>query len=58
MLVREFIIYNKDEGRRISKNVFTDAIKQETAAMILAWLLREIAEIRRQQMHTQQNKIN
>lgn len=53
MLIRENIKYNKGEGRRISKNIFTDAIKQETAEMILAWLLREIVQIR-----SQQNKVN
>jgi hypothetical protein len=42
-ILQEYIKYNKSEGRLVSKSVFTDDIKQETASLVLAWILRELA---------------
>jgi hypothetical protein len=48
MLIREYIKYNKGEGRKIPASDFREEIKQETASMILAWLLAECAELYKQ----------
>ena len=48
MLIREYIKYNKSEGRLVSMSSFTDDIKQDTANLLLAWELKEIAELYKQ----------
>jgi hypothetical protein len=48
ILEREYIKHEKGEGRTVLPSAFTQDIKQETAEILLAWLLAESAEIYKQ----------
>jgi hypothetical protein len=48
ILEREYTNYEKGKGRAVLPSAFTQEVKQETARMILAWLLAECAEIYKQ----------
>jgi hypothetical protein len=62
ILEREYIKWQKGEGRTVSTSAFSDDVKQETAEVVLAWLLAECAEIYRQSRlnikYSKKKKIN
>jgi hypothetical protein len=57
MLIREYTKYNKGEGRKVSMSAFTDAIRLETATMILTWILAECSELYKQSKISKWKKI-
>jgi hypothetical protein len=48
MLIREYIKYNKGESRMVNMSEFTDAVKLETANLILNWIIAECSGLYKQ----------